>query len=196
MIIAATNKHYQKELEQKRLRQDFFYRICVIEIHVPPLRQRKDDLPLLIENFLEHYRSKQAKLHGQDVMDVPGDSVMLPNEFMESFSSYNWPGNVRELENILQRYLATGDLPSMFSRIPVSRKSSISSFSEKSLNDSGKTLPETMKAFEKQLIARALKLNDYRIGRTAESLGLPLRTLQRKIKQHRINSGKRRHRSS
>jgi len=90
-IIVATNKVLKKEIEENRFREDLFYRINVVNIHLPPLRERKEDLPLLIEYFLQKYRKKFKK----KIEHIASDAF-------EILSKYQWPGNVRELENVLE----------------------------------------------------------------------------------------------
>jgi DNA-binding NtrC family response regulator len=98
-ILAATNKHLEQEVEDGGFREDLFYRLNVIRIHIPPLRQRREDVPLLAEHFLSRL-SKQA----------PARRITLSPEALELLQNHDWPGNVRELENTLQRasVLATG----------------------------------------------------------------------------------------
>ena len=98
-ILAATNKHLEQEVEDGGFREDLFYRLNVIRIHIPPLRQRREDVPLLVEHFLSRL-SKQA----------PARRLTLSPEALDVLQDHDWPGNVRELENTLQRasVLATG----------------------------------------------------------------------------------------
>ena len=183
IIVAATNKDYSALLEQGLLREDFFYRICVIEIQVPPLRERKDDIPLLIEHFLVQYRQKQEELHGRVLANLPTDPTMLPADLIQALYAYQWPGNVRELENVLQRYLATYDLDNVLSQLAVTTKPR---HTEENIPLHGMTLPETMKAVERRVITDALVRNQNHTGKTAEMLGIPQSTLYRKIKQYRL----------
>src|SRR5260370_10685575 len=94
-IIAATNKHFEKEIAEGRFREDLYYRLSVIPIQVPPLRERRDDIPLLARYFLERFRVK---------MDKPIEAISP--EAMTRLESYDWPGNVRELENTMERAVA------------------------------------------------------------------------------------------
>ncbi|MDY0091972.1 MAG: sigma 54-interacting transcriptional regulator [Candidatus Vecturithrix sp.] len=191
LIVAATNRDVPKEIAQGRLRKDFFYRICVIEMTVPPLRDRKDDLPLLVEHILEQYRQKQAQVHGRVPHDLPVDQTMLPGEFVQRMYAYHWPGNVRELENILQRYLATQELQAVLPSLDAPPRSVplVSPLQrvlppENSLRDL--TFSEAVTALEIQLIREALEQTHYRIGKTAKRLGIPLRTLQYKMKKYQL----------
>jgi two-component system response regulator PilR (NtrC family) len=94
-IIAATNKDFEKEIAEGRFREDLYYRLNVIPIHLPPLRERREDIPLLARHFLERFRK---------VMDKPVTGISP--EAMQKLESYDWPGNVRELENTLERAMA------------------------------------------------------------------------------------------
>ena len=94
-IIAATNKDFQKEIAEGRFREDLFYRLSVIPIHLPALRERRDDIPLLVRHFLEKFRK---------AMDKPIRGISP--EAMHRLESYEWPGNVRELENTMERAVA------------------------------------------------------------------------------------------
>jgi transcriptional regulator with PAS, ATPase and Fis domain len=184
MIVAATNRNHHTLLEQGMLRRDFFYRICVIEIPVPPLRDRKDDIPLLIEHFLTQYRQKQEDLRGQELINIPTDPTMLPPELLQALYTYQWPGNVRELENVLQRYLATYDLEKILSQLAVPQKPRYAS--PESINPEGTPLPDVLKSVERRMIADALTRSQHHMATAAEILGIPQSTLYRKIKQYHL----------
>jgi transcriptional regulator with PAS, ATPase and Fis domain len=186
VIIAATNKDYQEEIRQNRLRKDFFYRIGVIEIRVPALRERKDDLPLLLEHILEDYRQKQMQLQGNSPQELPVSQTMLPGELVQVFYTYNWPGNVRELQNVVQRYLATQDAPAILALLGRSGGSRL--IPEAFPVQVKLSLSETVQAFEKQVIADMLARNQHHIGRTADMLGIPRLTLHRKIKKYQLKT--------
>ena len=89
-IIAATNRDLQLLVKNGLMREDFFYRIHILPIHLPPLRERKEDLPLLVEHFMKRYGGKRS---------VPP----LTGKLMEKLHHYDWPGNVRELQNVIVR---------------------------------------------------------------------------------------------
>jgi len=94
-IIAATNKEFEKEIAEGRFREDLYYRLSVIPIQVPPLRERREDIPLLARHFLESFRK---------TMEKPINGISP--EAMRQLESYDWPGNVRELENTMERAVA------------------------------------------------------------------------------------------
>ena len=182
LIVTATNQDPQEEILHGHLRRDFFYRICVIEINVPPLRDRKDDLPLLIEHILEHCHQRQTTIRGNTPGIMPVDQTMLPGEFVQALYAYDWPGNVRELQNILQRYLATRDMASALSLISSSHARALS---VPQLADAEhRSLTDRVQVVEKQIIADALARHRYRVEPTAAELEVNLRTLYRKIKQY------------
>jgi PAS domain S-box-containing protein len=184
VIVAATNRNCQAEIAQRRLRKDFFYRIGVIEITVSPLRDRKEDLSLLIEHILEEYRKKQAQVQRNVSFDLPTDQTMLPGELVQAFYAYDWPGNVRELQNVLQRYLVTRDSTAVLSLLGAASSPSRRAVSY--TENLPLTLPEAIKTLEKRMITHTLAQTDNRIGKTAEKLGMPLRTLQYKIKKYQL----------
>ncbi len=183
LIVAATNKDPQEEIQHGRLRHDFFYRICVIEIKVPPLRDRKDDLPLLIEHILEHHRHKQLRMHGDTGEHAPVDPAMLPGELVHALYVYEWPGNIRELQNILHRYLATQNLASVLALISDSQGSRSPGIPQ-TAPVARPSLADMVQTLEKRVIAEVLAHNRYRVEPTARELQIQLRTLYRKIKQY------------
>ena len=184
LVVAATNKDCNTLIAQGLLREDFFYRIGVIEIQIPALRERKEDLPLLIDHLLEEYRRKQEQLHGGMPPDFPTDQAALPAEFIRAFYTYHWPGNVRELRNILHRYLATRRLDLILPRLGAS--TGPHSAAQPSTDLNGVPLPDAVKAYEKRIIAEVLAQHHGRTGPASEQLGITQRTLQNKIKNYRL----------
>ncbi|GAK54893.1 PAS modulated sigma54 specific transcriptional regulator, Fis family [Candidatus Vecturithrix granuli] len=162
-IIAATNRNLHEQVKQGLMRQDFFYRINVIPIPVPPLRERREDIPLLVEHFLQSYRQGQPQ-------------QLLPGEILESLYDYDWPGNIRQLQNVLLRYLTLHRLDFGEDDQPLPEKRATS----------GQGFWQAVETFEKQLILDALVQNHGHKTNTAEMLQLPVRTLRRKMKQYEI----------
>ena len=156
----------------------------MIEIRVPPLRERKEDIPLLIEHILHQYRNTDKKRRDSITRDFPADLTEFPSELIQALYGYHWRGNVRELQNVLHRYLATGNLEDVLSLLAITLNSV--AMPDRKLALSEVTITKAMKTFEKQLIADRLQQNHYRIGKTAESLGISRNTLHRKIKQYRL----------
>ena len=170
-IIAATNRNPVVQLQNGTMREDFFYRIHVIAITVPPLRERKEDIPLLLDHFLEQYRKSNT-------------SPILPGEILEELYRYDWPGNVRELQNVLRQYLTIHrlDFPSLRSVEPVEiRALPGAAFATKT-----DKLHAAMEEFEKQLITKGLHQHNWHRAETAVALGIPTRTLHRKMKKYRL----------
>lgn len=166
-VVAATNRDVTHMVNQGRIREDFFYRIDVIPIHIPPLRTRREDIPLLIDHYLEKFDCRRTRIRGK-VMDI--------------FSRYDWPGNVRELQNVLHRYITLNqlDLPGASIKGPEPR---FRGAANADAADHRKGLEEV----EKEIIADALKRNRWHRGKTAAMLNIPQRTLYRKIKKYRLN---------
>ena len=167
-IIAATNRDLSKLLRQGEMRKDFFYRLNVVAITVPPLRERKEDLPLLIDHLLERFSHARQR-------------VTLPAKILQVLYTYDWPGNIRELQNVLQRYLTTGHL-SFFGTGSAEHEAE-DQISGTEILEAGVELREALDAFEKRYITRMLEQQQWRKGKTAALLGIPRRTLYRKMKK-------------
>ena len=171
-IIAATHAHLKRLVDKHRIREDFFYRIHVIPITIPPLRERKEDLPLLILHFLKTFNGSG------------NESGLLSQHIMDELYAYDWPGNVRELQNVLQRYITLKkiDLPQTSPRSAHRACQDEGGFLLKPAEHC--TLPQAMAGVEKQLIHKTLKHHRWHQGQTAAFLGISYRTLLRKIRQH------------
>lgn len=166
-IIAATNGDLADLMQKGRIREDFYYRIRVIHIHLPPLRQRKEDIPLLVEHFLR-----------QDACGPPAST--LPAHMMAMLCAYHWPGNVRELQNELQRWQAGQALECAADPMEdLDGKAPPVGFDPDPGNG---PLRNALMSFEKLVIARTLQRCGGSTKMTAEALDIPLRTLQRKIR--------------
>ena len=170
-VIAATNQELREQIRKGVMREDFFYRIHVIAINLPPLRSRKEDLPLLIEHFLqqqgEGLRLKQ-----------------LPNKMFEALLNYDWPGNIRELHNELHRYLATGQLE-LHRSIAASLAQEKECLGE-SVANGELPLQDALEAVEKFLIEKTLDRAHWNRGKAAQKLGIPTRTLHRKMTKYQL----------
>jgi len=171
-IIAATNKNLLEMSKTGKMREDFFFRIHIIPIQLPPLRSRKDDIPLLVEHFMRIY-SKNKKI------------IKIPGQKMEEFLEYDWPGNVRELQNVIQRFIAVGSLdfltPMLFDSMQNPEKNS-----NFDTGTSDSNLKGTIEDIEKNCIIEALKKFKGNKSKAADSLGITRKTLSRKVKRLEI----------
>lgn len=178
-IIAATNRDLADRVRSGKMREDFFYRIHVIPIHLPPLRERKEDIPLLIDHFMQKY----------------GERDKLPpitGKMLDAAQAYDWPGNVRELQNVLRRYVTLNhfDLSEMLLKREGAEKNKnmnlLTDF-DPGIVSPQSTLPASVETFEKQLILKVLEKNQWHRGKAAKDLGIHRRTLFKKIKKYRID---------
>jgi len=177
-IIAATNKNLEKVVEEKKFREDLYYRLNVIPIHIPPLRERKCDIPLLIDHFLEKFNKLKEK-------NVKG----FTDKAMSLLMSYNWPGNVRELENLIERliilksegWIDERDLPSKISGIEEIVKNI-----QIHIPDGGVCFNSLVNEFEQQLILQALHKTNFVKNKAAKLLNLKRTTLVEKVKKLKI----------
>lgn len=184
-IIAATNWDLASLVRKGKMREDFYYRIHVIPIHLPPLRDRKEDIPLLIDHLMARY----------------GDRDKLPpitGKMLDAAYAYDWPGNVRELQNVLNRFITLKrfDVSGASLRKEASGEKKQSGNSNAAdpatesdavMAASNASLPESVDAYEKRLILQALEKAKWHRGRAADALGIHRRTLFKKIKKYRID---------
>lgn len=164
-IIAATNKDVEEEIRTGNFREDLYFRLNVIPIHVPPLRERKSDIPLLVEHFLANF----SRQYGQKKKAVSRTTL-------RALMEYEWPGNVRELKNTIERFVIMNPADIIEAREvqPVKTvKSDYAAF---------KTLRDARENFEKDFILRKLQENNWNVSKTAEELDIERSNLHRKIK--------------
>jgi DNA-binding NtrC family response regulator len=173
-VIAATNKPVQESLESGAVRKDLYYRLSVITIHIPPLRERSEDVPLLVDHFLK----KHEKNYRKAVTAIEPSAV-------EALMKYSWPGNVRELENLVEMLLAYG-------KSPVVR---LADLPERILQDSSPRKPGslgdevfTLKEAERQLIINALAKSKGNKSLAAQMLGISRKSLYKKLEDYGISS--------
>ncbi len=176
-IIAATNKDLESEVKAGRFREDLYYRLNVIPIKVPPLRERKEDIPLLVEHFLRKYTEENQKF-------VKG----VDNRAMEALMKYSWPGNIRELENTIERAvvfarhetIAIKDLPQKIASI-------VTESSEEDVPDDLKDISNLkLSELEKIAILNALKSENWNQTRAAKRLGITRRQLRTKMIKYKL----------
>ena len=164
-IIAATNKNLEEEIKKVNFRDDLYFRLNVIPINLPPLRERKDDIPLLVERFLEIF----AQQYGQKTKKISKTTL---NALMD----YDWPGNVRELKNTIERLMImnTAEIIEINHVLPLRET--------KTDYESFKTLREAREQFEKDFILAKLQKNNWNVSKTADNLEIERSNLHKKIK--------------
>ena len=168
-IIAATSQDLAEQVKKGKMRKDFFYRVHIIPINLPPLRDRKDDIPLLIQHFLKEFKYDEKKT-----------SVLTP-QVMKALQDYDWPGNIRELQNVLQRLLTIKRLDLNLVLDNFEPEDDVSS---ENIPSSTEGLKFSMESYEKRLILASLEKNKWRRIKSASELNINRKTLFKKMKQH------------
>ncbi len=179
-IIAASNRHLETEVREGRFRQDLYYRLNVIYLHIPPLRDHPEDIPDLAAHFLK-------KFH-------PGKNAMISGRAMQRLMEYHWPGNIRELENVIQRGLVLSysevitvdHLPSYLQ--PLEDEEAQADIAAP--DGEGIPLKKLLADYEKKLIRRALDETEWNRTRTARLLGINRRQLFSKMKRYGLDRGR------
>jgi two-component system, NtrC family, nitrogen regulation response regulator NtrX len=178
-VLAASNQNLPELIAQGRFREDLFYRLSVIPIEVPSLRQRTEDIPLLVEHFINLYSGENAKR-----------PKTISVEALAYFLSYDWPGNVRELRNMVERLviMTPGDVIGPEALPPPLRPRDPVASAEDTQRE--KTLKEAREAFERAYILGELRAHEWNMTRTAEKLGIERSHLYRKLKMYSITPPK------
>ncbi len=174
-IIAATNKDLEKMVYEGTFREDLYYRLNVISIHIPPLRERKEDIPLLVYYFLEKFNKEYNK------------NLTIADSLMEKLIQYDWPGNIRQLQNTIERMvilskdniLTEKDLPvdikkQLKTQVPIYKK-------EEKIQ-----LPKTVEEIEREAILKALEETGYVVKKAAKKLGMTPRQVRYRIEKYNI----------
>ncbi|MEW6358849.1 MAG: sigma-54 dependent transcriptional regulator [Planctomycetota bacterium] len=177
-FITATNRNLEEEVEQGNFREDLFFRLNVIPITLPPLKDRKQDIPLLAGHFLARYGKAMNK-----------EITSITSEAMQALLAHDWPGNIRELENTIQRAvaLARGDsilLTDLPAKLQVSREPE--GWQMREIPSEGLNLEEEMGKIEKLFIQSALEKANWNMTRAAELLGLTFRSVRYKVEKYDI----------
>ncbi len=173
-LIAATNRNLSTEVKEKRFREDLFYRLNVFEVHTPPLRERKEDIPLLVEHFLS------------------SKGLSVSPEALEAISNYSWPGNIRQLENALERasvlaennMIRVEDLPSKVTSRDLRDNREEKSESITSFSVGTPFNQETLVKLEKEMLLKTLRENNWNQSKTARKLGIKRATLQYRMQKY------------
>jgi len=176
-VIAATNRDLEQALKAGKMREDLYYRLNVIPIFVPPLRERKEDIPLLIEHFLEKFMLENNKYN-----------LKFSEEALELCMNYNWPGNVRELENAIENAVVLGDGPVILPHhFPFNIYTPDFQNMQKYLGDSsGNTYREKMEFAERMVLKNAIEEANGNKSLAAKRLKISLRTMRYKIKKYKL----------
>jgi len=169
-IIATTNRDIKEEIRKGNFRDDLYYRLNVIPIILPPLKERKKDIPLLVDHFIKKYNAE----HNKDIQGISNDSVEL-------LMRLDWPGNVRELENRIERAVIMAKEPVLEPKNFVFEDYDFDFFKEYDSEDTSLTLYE----MEKQLIFKTLRQHDNNRTKTAEALSISVRTLRNKLNEYK-----------
>jgi transcriptional regulator with GAF, ATPase, and Fis domain/serine/threonine protein kinase len=187
-VVAASNKDIQKLADEGKFREDLYYRLCQIRIDLPPLRNRKEDIPLLIKSFVKKYSPKKK------LKPTPS--------FLKTLLEYDWPGNVREVENLIQVAcaLAPGDtidieaIPQNYAILQKSRPSASGSSADPFISDipiDSDNHYDTHLSwydYEKRIIAKAFLMHEYNVQDTAQSIGIAPTTLYKKIREWNLSN--------
>lgn len=177
-VVAATNRDLEKEVEKGTFREDLYYRLNVIQLYIPPLRERPEDISALCQFYLEHFNRKfQKSLQG------------IEPEFMEALERYDWKGNVRELRNVMERCVLFSQGPLLTgieASLPLpgrGRPVPQDSFPIRDLRGEGVDLRQEVDAFEMAYIKKALELTGGNLSQAAQLLGVTRFTLKRRLEQ-------------
>ncbi len=169
-VISATNKDLEEAVKKGEFREDLFYRISVFPIHLPPLRERKEDIPLLAAHFLNKY----AQVEGKELETISPEALEL-------LMAYHWPGNVRELENAIERAVVLANPPEITAKdLPAS----VRSLGEKKIYESDNKLSSWIEKLEEEALRQALLECEGNISQTAKKLGIGRATIYRKAKKY------------
>lgn len=183
-VVAATNRDLEKEVEKGTFREDLYYRLNVIQLYIPPLRERPEDISALCRFYLEHFNRKfQKSLQG------------IEPEFMETLERYDWKGNVRELRNVMERCVLFSQGPLLTgieASLPLpgrGRPAPQDSFPIRDLRGEGVDLRQEVDAFEMAYIKKALELTGGNLSQAAQLLGVTRFTLKRRLEQQEEAGG-------
>lgn len=171
-IIAATSRDLLQRVNEGKMRKDFFYRVHIIPVELPPLRNRSEDIPLLIQHFLEKNNQTDDKAH------------LFTEDIMEALKSHDWPGNIRELQNVLHRFITFNRLD--FGHRRINDKAKAESVSKSHHPIETGNLKQLMGLHEKHLILEALEKNKWNRTQSASMLKINRKTLFKKMKVHGI----------
>lgn len=181
-VICATNRQLEREVEAGTFREDLFYRINVVRIQLPRLEQRREDIPELIQYFLDYYNEKFNRQARQ-----------LSSQVAQVLQSYEWPGNIRQLENLIKRYVVLGSEDSIISDVSVRNPSRSNLQTEIAAGGSislKKVTRQAVQALEREIILKVLQAHHWNRKRAAKALDISYRALLYKIRQADLPSAR------
>jgi two-component system NtrC family response regulator len=174
--LSASNRNIKEDVANNLFREDLFYRLNVMEIEVPPLHERVDDIPLLVKHFIEKYREDKGK-----------NKIELSPEAWKALYTYTWPGNVRELENVIERAVVLNPEGSITPEdLPEEITGAEAEFDVERLVPSNVPLPDALEQIEEKMIRRALKQSNNVQAHAAKMLGITKSLIQHKLKKYKI----------
>lgn len=176
-LIAATNKDLAQEIKAGRFREDLYYRLNVVGIHLPPLCERKEDIPLLVEHFMKKYNAEMGK-----------QCIGVSDDVMRMLVNHDWKGNIRELQNVIERAV-------IFAEDDIIRASDIGFIGSRpmALGEENESLQAAVRAYEKEHIYRVLNKYDWNKIEAAKALNVGLSSLYRKIDELEVDVGRHGH---
>jgi len=186
-VIAATSSDLEDQVRRKAFRQDLFYRLNVVPLTIPPLRERSEDVPMLAESFLERWRFRTGQ-----------ETESLCEDVLEALCRYDWPGNVRELFNVLERSLLLkendrielSNLPQVFwhnDAVAAAPKLPRDDRVDWTSRPLARVLAETVEATERRYLVSVLSASRGRVGKAAEAAGISPRSMHAKMKKYGID---------
>ena len=179
-VIAATNQELEKAIEEKKFREDLYYRLNVFQIHLPPLSDRVEDIPLLAGHFVEKY----CRENGVPLKKIDAQA-------MDYLCGREWPGNIRELENVIERAVGIADTDTItMESFDYRQGGHAAAGGAQQATGNGKGLEDLVADFEKKLILKSLEKNRWKQNKTAEELGISERSIWYKIKKLGIEAKK------
>ena len=176
-VLAATNKNLEESIKNKEFREDLYYRLNVVPLESPPLRERASDIPLLVDVFLKEFLDANNK-HG----------ISLSVESLELLKKQRWPGNVRELRNVVERLVIFSESKQEISPDEMAWQLPKNNVAPLAYDSEGLSLKESVLLFEKRAIERALEQSGFHVSNTAKALGVERSHLYKKMKAHGIES--------
>jgi two-component system response regulator HydG len=171
-VISATNKELSEQIKAGKFREDLFYRLHIVPIHLPSLRERKEDIPLLVEHFLKILKNKS------------GRNVTISAESLDLLRAYPWPGNIRELENLLERLCVLTPGGAIDARALPEELKKPNNHVELDLSSGGMFLDQALETLERQLILRAYEEAGGVKTKTAQLLGIKTSALYYKLEKY------------